>query len=291
MSNTIPDGYYLKARCIKDSAIAHAPPHVREIWDYLLREAFWKDGRHVKRGEVPTGYDEIREALHWKIGWRKEGYSKSQCETAMKHLKKHGMITTRRTTGGFIVSICNYERFQTPDNYENHKETATRTTGEPQPPDTTDEEGYKKEELKGSAPAPVGFPHDLFERFKAVHPSCGRVKDFEFQRALSAYPGCDVAEAVEAFERQFAGAGSIRVPLGAFEGYLRQSVGKKGAGRRFLQKNAAQTLAEEEAVRSAIKARLLERPAGEESQAERMKRMAEERAKTQRAAMEIKSED
>ena len=289
MSDTIPGGYILKARCFKNSAIAHAPPHVRDIWDHLLREAFWQDGRHLKRGELSTSYREIREALHWKIGWRKESYTKSQCENAMKYLKKAGMIATRRTTGGFIVSICNYWRFQNPENYESHNENATNATGEPHGSDTTDEEGYKKEELKGSAPAPVGFPHDLFDRFKAVHPSCGRVKDFEFQRALAAYPGCDVAEAVEAFERQFAGVGSIGVPLGAFEGYLRQSVGKKGGGRGFPQKNAAQVLADKEQA-AAIKARLLERPAGEVSQAERMKKQSEERARKQCSAMETESE-
>lgn len=286
MSEPIRGGYYLKARCIEGSAIAHAPPHVREIWDFLLRKAFWQDGRHLKRGELLTSYGDIRDALHWMVGWRKQGYTKSQCENAMKYLKKAGMIATRRTTRGLIVSVCNYWRFQNPENYESHTERFTNASGEPQPPESIDEEGYNKEEGKGSPPAPAGFPHDLFERFRASHADCQRVKDFEFQRALAACPGCDVAEAVDAFERQLAGAGPIRFPLREFDKYLRRSCGKKDGSMGFPQKNAAQTLADEEATRAAISARLMDRPEGEESQAERLKRKAEERARKQREAEE-----
>jgi len=290
MNDPIRGGYILKARCFKNSAIAHAPPHVRDIWDHLLREAFWQDGRHLKRGELATSYREIREALHWKIGWRKESYTKSQCENAMKYLKKAGMVAARRTTGGFIVSICNYCRFQDPESYESHSERYRNATGEPHTPDTTDEEGYKKEAEKGSTPAPAeGFPHDLFKRFGAAHAACQRVNDFEFQRAVAACPGCDVAEAVGAFERQLAGAGSIRFPLREFEKYLRRSVGKKDGGQSFYQKNAAQLLADKE-HQEAINARLLVRPEGEESQAERLKRLAEERERKRRLAAEQESE-
>jgi hypothetical protein len=204
------------------------------------------------------------------VGWRKESYTKSQCENAMKYLKKAEMIATRRTTGGFIVSICNYWRFQNPEAYERHNESATNATGELHGSDTTDEEGYNKEELKGTTPAPEGFPHKLFERFKAAHSSCGIVKDFEFNRAVAACPGCDETEAVEAFERQLAGAGSIRFPLREFEKYLRRSVGKKDGSRGFPQKNAAPTLIDQK-----IDARLQHRL--EESVMERLKREAEER--------------
>jgi len=151
-SKRIPNGYILKARCIEDSAIAHAPPHVRDIWDYLLRKAFWKDGKYLKRGELSTSYREIQEDLHWKIGWRKEQFTDSQCENAMKYLKKAGMIATRRTTHGFIISVCNYCRFQDPENYESHSERYRNATGEPQPPDTTDEEGYKQKKKEKNIP-------------------------------------------------------------------------------------------------------------------------------------------
>ena len=66
------------------------------------------------------------------VGWRKEAYSKSDCETAMKWLKKHTMITTTKTTRGLIVTILNYDIYQNPKNYENHTNDYTVTTVEPQ---------------------------------------------------------------------------------------------------------------------------------------------------------------
>jgi len=35
----IKGGYYIKARCIQDSEISIMPPYIREIWDWLLKEA------------------------------------------------------------------------------------------------------------------------------------------------------------------------------------------------------------------------------------------------------------
>jgi hypothetical protein len=286
MSEPIRGGYYLKARCIEQSDVAHAPPHVRELWDYLLRVAFWQDGDKLRRGQVLTCCPEIQEALHWKIGWRKERYSSAQIETGMKTLRKAGMITTRRTTRGVVVTVCNYERFQTPDNYDNRTENRNdRRNDNRNENRPIDKEGKIKKGDNTSTPGPEGFPHDLFARFQKAHPSCEHIRDFQFQTALAAVPGADVAEAVEAFERQLAGAGRLNnPPIREFEKYLRRSVGKKDGGREFPQKNAAPFSADEEQHRAAIRARLSQRPAGEVSQAERMKQKAEEIARKQREA-------
>lgn len=293
MSEPIRGGYYLKARCIEQSDIAHAPPHVRELWDYFLRVAFWQDGDKLNRGQVLTCCPEIQEALHWKIGWRKVRYSEAQIETGMKTLRKAGMITTRRTTRGVVVTVCNYERFQTPDNYDNRTENRTDNRNDNRNENRPiDEEGRIKEGNNTSTPAPEGFPHDLFARFQKAHSDCARVKDFQFQTALAAVPGADVAEAVAAFERDFSGAGRMNnPPIRELMKYLRRSVGKKDESRGFPKKNAAPFSADEEQHRAAIRARLLERPAGEESQAERLKRQAAEREQKRRQAAEQESED
>jgi hypothetical protein len=127
----IDGGYYIKARQVQQSNISKAPPHIREIWDWLILHANYSDqdsgGRTIERGSLFTSYEEILEGLAWYIGFRKCKYTKHQCETAMKYLVKHGMVTTARTTRGTIVTVCNYNRFQDPSNYENHNETGTRT--------------------------------------------------------------------------------------------------------------------------------------------------------------------
>ena len=140
MNTKIKGGYYIKARRIQESEIAHSPPHVREIWDWLLREANHKDvtkhGQTFKRGQVIATYSEIQDALHWMIGWRKMTYSKWDCEKAMKVLVKATMITTRKTTRGMIITLLNYDKYQNPENYESHTSDHTIATRKPQSTDT-----------------------------------------------------------------------------------------------------------------------------------------------------------
>jgi hypothetical protein len=120
----IKGGYYIKARRIQESEIAHCPPHVREIWDWLLKEANHKTvtvhGQIIERGQCIRTYKDIQEGLHWRVGWRKMTYTKWQCEEVMKKLRTLGMITTKKTTRGIIITIVNYDRFQDPSNYEDH---------------------------------------------------------------------------------------------------------------------------------------------------------------------------
>lgn len=130
-NKVINGGYYIKSRNIQNSEIAHAPPHVREIWDYLLMMANHADNHICNRGQHLTTIDKIREALHWYCGWRKETYKKSACENSMKWLKKAGMVTTRRTTRGSVITIVNYSLYQDPANYESRKVNSTKDAGKP----------------------------------------------------------------------------------------------------------------------------------------------------------------
>lgn len=128
----INGGYYIKARKTQQSDIAHAPPSVREIWDWLLMEANHSDTHICKRGQLIRTYGDIIEGLCWYVGWRKMRYSKHDCENTMKWLKKRGMITTKKTTRGMIIDIANYSLYQDPKNYESHTENFTKATRKPQ---------------------------------------------------------------------------------------------------------------------------------------------------------------
>lgn len=120
----INGGYYIKARIIQESEIAHSPPHFREIWDWLIKEANHKDkkvyGKVIKRGQCLRTYEDILDGLKWKVGYRTERYKRHQCENAMKFLRKRGMVATTRTTRGMIITICNYSFYQDQKNYESH---------------------------------------------------------------------------------------------------------------------------------------------------------------------------
>lgn len=142
MSNQkkIKGGYYLKARQIDDSAIAHAAPHVREVWDWLIKYAqhtpYKVNGKTIERGQVLTTYEEIANDLHWMVGFVKKTYKKHHIDFAMRWLRQELMITTQKTTRGFIVTICNYAFYQDPKNYVNDNDYDTITTPLRQPPTT-----------------------------------------------------------------------------------------------------------------------------------------------------------
>lgn len=129
-------GYYIKARSIQNSEIAIMPPHVREIWDWIIMKANHSDrmvmGKLIKRGQLFTSYNEIRAGLSWKIGWRTEKYTKWQCEEAMKKLRTLAMITTQKTTRGILIEVVNYSHYQDPNNYEDHTEDHNENHNSPQ---------------------------------------------------------------------------------------------------------------------------------------------------------------
>lgn len=158
----IPGGFYIKARCIQQSDIATAPPHVREIWDWLIMNAAHKGSGKIKRGQLLTSYREILDGLCWYVGYRKCTYTKSQCETAMKTMTKHAMITTTKTTRGMIITVLNYDKFQNPKNYDNHTITSTKPKREPQWHDTI----YKNEK-NVIIPTSVGIGAKAPSRAKA----------------------------------------------------------------------------------------------------------------------------
>ncbi len=126
----IKDGYYIKARCIQNSDIANKPPYVREIWDWLLKEANHSDNAKtgIKRGQCMRSFNDIRNGLCWYVGYRKEQYTKWQCEKAAKYLREQGMIATEKTTRGLIITVLNYDKYQNPKNYESNNDSYKKAT-------------------------------------------------------------------------------------------------------------------------------------------------------------------
>jgi len=136
MSEKINDGYYIKARKIQESWIAHSSPCTRETWDLLLLRCNHKYHKGIDRGQCRISLKEIQNELSWYVGYRKMTYSKAQCEDAMKRLRKHSMITTTKTTRGMIVTVLKYDFYQNPENYEANNEKSTKPTTSQQTADT-----------------------------------------------------------------------------------------------------------------------------------------------------------
>jgi hypothetical protein len=177
MSDKIKGGYYLKAKCVQESWIAKAPPHIREIWDLFIRKAFYQDGYSLKKGQLIITYSEIIEELAWFIGYRKMTYKKHHCEIAMKALLKENMIATTKTTKGVLITIVNYCKYQDIKNYESYTKQTTNTTGTLQPTDTIEKE---IKEVKEETKTDTGFkpcPHqEIVSLYNTTLPELPSVK-------------------------------------------------------------------------------------------------------------------
>jgi hypothetical protein len=164
LNEPIPGGFYIKARKIDESEIAHSAPCVREVWDWLIRQCNHKDNiaLGIRRGQCVRKISDIQDGLHWYIGYRKMTYSKSQCEHALEYLRKKRMIETTKTTRGLIITVCNYDSYQRIENYEYNNEgnkKPTRTKQQAATINKNDNNVNNDKELVGaSAPAsPISF--------------------------------------------------------------------------------------------------------------------------------------
>lgn len=121
----IAGGYFIMARAIQNSDIAKASPCTRELWTWLIKEANHKlnSRSNIKRGSMIRTIKNMQEGLHWYSGYRRDTYTKSQIEYALKYLRDKTMIKTAKTTRGMLITICNYERYQDFKNYEPNNES------------------------------------------------------------------------------------------------------------------------------------------------------------------------
>lgn len=136
----IPGGYILVARKILNSGIFSKPPLYLSVWIYLLSRAQHRDYKELKRGQLWTSIPEIQDALTWKVGYRTERPTKKQIFTVLEWLRNPServhdrnnespMIVTTKGTHGMLVTVCNYNVYQTSENYEgNDERTTTGTT-------------------------------------------------------------------------------------------------------------------------------------------------------------------
>jgi len=106
-------GRYLMQRGWQDHPVFPREPFTtREAWEWLIAEAFWKEGRtragqfvvDLERGQLCASVRFLAERWQW---------TPSKAERFLKRLKTEAMIETRCETGINIITICNYDKFQT----------------------------------------------------------------------------------------------------------------------------------------------------------------------------------
>ncbi len=129
----IPGGYILFARKTLESKIMEAPHLTFKLWGWMLLKATFKTNWKFQAGKFETSIKEMQKAMTYFVGNRKEKPSIAQIRTAYSFLTKNSMISTAKHTGGLVITICNYDKYQDPTNYETHGETHSETHRQKKP--------------------------------------------------------------------------------------------------------------------------------------------------------------
>lgn len=129
MKGKIEGGYALQPRKLFKSDIwQNKPPLWRALWSYLWGTANYADGEKLKRGQLFTSLPILQEVMSYKVGYRTHTPTRSQLWCALEAYREDDMITTTKTTRGIIVTICNYDFYQNPANYEANGDGDTNAT-------------------------------------------------------------------------------------------------------------------------------------------------------------------
>jgi len=115
-------GYILLSRRMLESDIMARPPLHLKLWVWFLLKAAFRDTPTLKRGQLTTSIEEMREAMAYHVGYRKQKPSEMQIRRSYEGFTKDGMINTKKIARGLKITILNYERYQDPKNYEGHNE-------------------------------------------------------------------------------------------------------------------------------------------------------------------------
>ncbi len=118
----ITGGYILQPRKIDESDVFKMPPVTRELWMYILRKVNHEDNGKYKRGQGFFRLSDVQKDLSWHVGYRLEMYSKPQLTKSLRRLREGNMIATAKATHGVLVTVCNYDHYQCPKNYERNDE-------------------------------------------------------------------------------------------------------------------------------------------------------------------------
>ena len=136
----IKGGYICFARkFIHD--MATMPILDRVIWLYLCCKANHKDYQTLKRGQALITIAEIQSWLSYLSGYKTKKTSRDAIWRSIQRLRQNKLIAPRRrnecnnendtnattnatmkTTRGMVVTICDYDFYQSPENYESNNE-------------------------------------------------------------------------------------------------------------------------------------------------------------------------
>jgi len=121
-SEKIQGGCILLARKILKSGIMEKPPLYLKNWIWMLMQASFKEHGNLKRGQFFTSYQRMCDAMAYKVGYRTVKPTLKEMRGVTKFLTKALMIVITKVIHGMVITILNYDYYQSLINYEGHNE-------------------------------------------------------------------------------------------------------------------------------------------------------------------------
>lgn len=106
------DGYFRLHRSVMNHYLfGSGRLSEREAWIWLIAEASYRDHKvrwrnqmiDIKRGQVPTSYRKMADSWGWSV---------NRVVNFLKLLKNEKMVDTATDTGFLVITVCNYEKYQ-----------------------------------------------------------------------------------------------------------------------------------------------------------------------------------
>lgn len=227
-------GRYFMQRGWQEHPVFPTEPFTqREAWEWMIAEASWRDerkriGDHIvplQRGQLSASVRYLAECWQW---------TKARVERFLKRLKTETMIETQSETGINVITICNYEKYQsfsadTEADGETRRGTVPRQQRdkiENNQEDYTNKDSEESLSLFGVQTAPPA------PRKKADNPAYS----LEFEEFWQAYPRHNGSkkEAFKAYQTQIKRGISHERLKSAAQKYS-AFLGAKMEGRKFVK--------------------------------------------------------
>jgi uncharacterized phage protein (TIGR02220 family) len=123
-------GFITVHRKLIESDIWSKPPLYSKVWLWLLMNAQHSEYKGLKRGQLSTTIDKIRDGVSWYVGARIERPSYNQIYKILQYLRKSDesnnfspMIAMAKATQSILITVLNYSVYQASNNCESKPES------------------------------------------------------------------------------------------------------------------------------------------------------------------------
>jgi hypothetical protein len=169
------NGYVLYARAMLDSTLWGAGPDALRVGTWLIMQARYNQtpkkypGVTVERGDVLTSLSHIAAGCSWFENRAVREYSRAKVARIIDTLCSIGFCIRTSDTYGTHITICKYDYYQNPANYNSNSDDTTVIQQRTTP--CTSEEGSKngeegKEQGSAGASVVLSEPTDIPDKYR-----------------------------------------------------------------------------------------------------------------------------